>query len=191
MGITIESYRINIGTFNNRPLKTHKSFSKHYTNKNFKFNKNLKIFLLLIILFTITESNNFFITRQNTNNKLAHILNDNIMLTNIKIAHFNKGNSKFTNKIDDIHYILDKHKPLIFSISEANYCNINKAIIDGYNIEACDFKIGYHTSRQILLIHNSLTYTRRTDLEKPHIALIICDIKINKKGKLTIAAYYH
>ena len=120
MGITIESYRINIGTFNNRPLKTHKSFSKHNTNKNFKFNKNLKIYLLLIIFFTITQSNNFSITRQNNNNKLSHILNGNIKLTNIKIAHFNKGNSKFNNKIDNIHYILDKQKPLIFSISDAN-----------------------------------------------------------------------
>ena len=63
----------------------------------------------------------------------------------MKIAHLNKGNSKFTNKIDDIHYILDKHKPLIFSISEANYCNINNTIIDRYNIETLDFKIGYHT----------------------------------------------
>ena len=89
-----------------------------------------------------------------------------------------------------MHYIIDKHKPLIFSISEANYCNINNTIIDGYSIETCDFKINYHTSRQILLIHNSLTYTRRKDLEKPHLALIICDIKTHKNDKLTIAAYY-
>ena len=40
------------------------------------------------------------------------------------------------------------------------------------------------------MIHNSLTYTRRTDLEKPHLALILCDIKLNKTDKLTIAAYY-
>ena len=159
MGITIESYRINIGTFNNRPIKTHKSFSKHNTNYNFKFNKNLKIYLLFIIFFTITQSNNFSITRQNNNNKLSHISNGNIKLTNIKIAHFNKGNSKFNNKIDDIHYIIDTHKPLIFSIFEANYCNLNNTIIDGYNIETCDFKIGYHTSRQILMTHNSLTST--------------------------------
>ena len=121
---------------------------------------------------------------------MPHCLNGNIKLTNIKIAHFNKGNSKFENKLDDIHYIIDTHKPLIFSISEANYCNLNKTIIDGYNIETCDFKIGYHTSRQILMIHNSLTYTRQTDLEKPHLALILCDIKLNKTDKLTIAAYY-
>merc|ERR1712115_303754 len=87
-------------------------------------------------------------------------------------------------------YIINTHKPLIFSISEANYCNLNKTIIDRYNIETCNFKIGYHTSRQILMIHNSLTYTRRLDLEKPHLALILCDIKVNKKDTLTVAAYY-
>ena len=121
---------------------------------------------------------------------MSHISNGNIKLTNIKITHFNKGNSKFDNKLNDIHHIIDTYKPLIFSISEANYCNLNITIIDGYNIETCDFKIGYHTSRQILMIHNSLTYTRRTDLEKPHLALILCDIKLNKTDKLTIAAYY-
>ena len=57
-------------------------------------------------------------------------------------------------------------------------------------METCDFKTKYHTSRQILMIHKSLSYTRRTDLEKPHLALILCDIEINKKDKLTIAAYY-
>ena len=55
---------------------------------------------------------------------MLHYLNGNIKLTNIKIAHFNKGNSKFKNKLDDIHYIIDSHTPLIFSISEANYCNM-------------------------------------------------------------------
>ena len=147
MGITIESYRINIGIFNNRPPKKHKTFTKSNTNFTFKFNKNLKTCLLILIFFTITQSNNFSVALQNNNNKLSHISNGNIKLTNIKITHFNKGNSKFDNKIDDIHYIIDTHKPLIFSISEVNYCNINKTVIDGYNIEACDFKIGYHTSR--------------------------------------------
>ena len=75
----------------------------------------------------MTQSNNYSITLQNNNNKIAHYFNGNIKLTNIKIPHFNKGNSKFDNKIDDIHYIIDTHKPLIFSISEANYCNLNKS----------------------------------------------------------------
>merc|ERR1711867_423504 len=109
-GITIESYRLNIGTFNNRPHKKYKSHSKANINHTFTFNKDLKIYLLFIIFFTITQTSNFSITLQNNNNKSSHILNGNIKLTNIKIAHFNKGNSKFDNKLDDIHYIIDKHR---------------------------------------------------------------------------------
>ena len=190
MGITIESYRLNIGTFNNRLHTRHKLCSSTSSSDSFRFNKKVKIYLLCIIFIIITQNSTFSATIQSTNNKNSHITNGNIKATSIKIAHFNKGNSKFDNKLDDIHYIIDKHKPLIFSISEANYCNINKTIIDGYSIESCDFKIDYHTSRQILLIHKSLTYTRRKDLEKPHLALIICDIKLHRNDKLTIAAYY-
>ena len=160
MGITIESYRANIGIFNNRPLHTKTKVTNINTHHPFTFNKNLKIYILICIFFSITQANNFSHIQQAHNNKLAHITHGNIKHNNIKIAHFNKGNSKFDNKIDDIHYIIDKHKSLIFSISEANYCNTNKTIICDYNIETCNFKIGYYTSRQILLIHNSLTYTR-------------------------------
>ena len=160
MGITIESYRANIGIFNNRPLHTKTKVTNINTHHQFTFNKTFKIYTLLCIFFFTIQANNFSHIQQAHNNKLSHSINGNIKHNNIKIAHFNKGNSKFDNKIDDIHYIIDKHKPLIFSISEANYCNTNKTIICDYNIEACDFKIGYHTSRQILLIHNSLTYTR-------------------------------
>ena len=70
----------------------------------------------------------------------------------------------------DTHYIIGKYKPLVFPKSEAKYC--------------------YQTSKQILLIHNSLTYTRRYDLEKLHMALIICDTKFNKRDIITISAYY-
>ena len=120
MGVTIESYRINIGMFNNRPPKYK---IKKISNPNFnpKYNKNLKTFLILIIFFTIIQPTNFSITLQKSNNKMLHYLNGNTKLTNIKIAHFNKGNSKFENKLDDIHYIIDTHKPLIFSISEAKF----------------------------------------------------------------------
>ena len=160
MDITIESYRANIGIFNNKPLHTKTKVTNINAHHQFTFKKNCKIYTLLCILFFIIQANNFSHIQQINNNKISHSTNGHIKHNNIKIAHFNKGNSKFDNKIDDIHYIIDKHKPLIFSISEANYCNTNKTIICGYNIETCDFKIGYHTSRQILLIHNSLTYTR-------------------------------
>ena len=50
---------------------------------------------------------------------------------------------------------------MIMSISEANYDNINH---NDYHIEINDFKVNYHLSRQILLIHKSIDYIRRHDL---------------------------
>ena len=118
MGISVESYRLNIGMFNNHPLRKPKYSTQNNTHYNFTFSKYFKIYLLFTIFLAITQHNNFSITLQNNNNKLSHISNGNIKLTSIKIAHFNKGNCKFNNKIDDIHYIIDTHKPLIFSISK-------------------------------------------------------------------------
>ena len=103
MGITIESYRLNIGTFNNRLHTLHKLRSSTTSSDSFKFNKNIKAYLLCIILIAITQTSSFSGTIQNTNNKSSHITNGNIKTTSIKIAHFNKGNSKFDNKLDDIH----------------------------------------------------------------------------------------
>ena len=131
MGITIESYRANIGIFNNKPLHTKTKVTKFKAHHHFTFKKNFKIYTFLCILFFVIQAKNFSITIQKSNNKMSHYLNGDMKSTNIKIAHFNKGNSKFENKLNDIHYIIDTHKPLFFSISKANYCNISKTIIDG------------------------------------------------------------
>lgn len=146
--------------------------------------------LFLLFAFIIHINSHFSLKNQNECNKNAHTLNGNIKSNSIKFAHINKGNSNFVNKIDDIHHMIDKHKPLIMSISEANYDNLNKITINDYNIETNDFKVNYHTSRQILLIHKMIDYTRRLDLERPFLAMIICDIKINKTSKITVIAHY-
>ena len=112
MGITIKSYRVNIGIFNNKPLHTKTKVTKFNAHHQFTFKKNFKIYTFLCILFFIIQANNFSHIQQVNNNKLSHSTYGNIKHNNIKIAH--KGNSKFDNKIDDIHYIIDKHKPLVF-----------------------------------------------------------------------------
>ena len=63
-------------------------------------------------------------------------------------------------------------------------------IITDYNIETNDLKVDYHTSRQILLLHKTIDYTRRLDLKRPFLSIIICDIKINKTNKITMIAHY-
>ena len=106
MGVTIQAYRQIIGTYNNRSHSLHKLHHSTSSSDSFRFNKNLKIIFLCIAFIVITQNSTFSATLQCTNNKNSHILNGNIKATSIKIAHFNKGNSKFDNKIDGLalHY---------------------------------------------------------------------------------------
>ena len=116
MAVTLDSYRQNIGLFNNTlyrhfSLKNYKHNFKHtYShNKHFKkpSHKPIGPILIFLLIFIFSNLNiNYIKCNQNINNKKSHIYNGNIKLTSIKFIHFNKGNSKFENKIDDIHFII-------------------------------------------------------------------------------------
>ena len=69
------------------------------------------------------------------NNCNMRRINGNIKAPSLRIIHWNKGSSKFSNKIDDIKLVIDKFRPHIFSIVEANYDLIDRLMIEGYNIE--------------------------------------------------------
>ena len=66
--------------------------------------------------------------------------------------HWNKGNYLFKNKLDDLYFVLDKYKPHIVSLSEANYDNNDRILILDYRIEANDIGVRHNISRQLLLI---------------------------------------
>ena len=58
---------------------------------------------------------------QNSLNKNTHTVNGNLKNSSLKLLHWNKGPSYLHNKIDHVKYIMDEHKPHIFSLSEANF----------------------------------------------------------------------
>ena len=73
-------------------------------------------------------------------NKRAKCYNGNINNYNkLNFMQFNKSNSHFQNYINKLNQIIDKHKPDIILLSEANIYtsdhlqHLNK--IDGYKIE--------------------------------------------------------
>ena len=73
-------------------------------------------------MYTLSHKS-YTLSKNLSNNKQAHILNGNIKINRLKILHWNKGNSLFKNKLDDIYFVLDKFQPHIMSISKANYDN--------------------------------------------------------------------
>ena len=196
MGVCINLYRISIGTFNNNRCYLGKNTEPRFKSR-YNFFKNYKhkfILILIISSFLINNINcqsNYNAYMQKHNNKIAHITNGNITkLRNIKFLQWNKGNSNFSTKIDDLKIIIDKFQPHVISICEANYCNVTKEQINNYNIETNDLGIGYEKSRVLLLIHESIQYKRRLDLEKPYLAIIICDLKLNNKINTTVTSIY-
>ena len=114
-------------------IQTHRSQiclfnSKTFTFKNKKYNhKNSKVplYTFLFIFFLLLGAqnvNNFSKIAQSKVNSSKHIDNGNISAKgNLKFYHWNKGNSNFCNKVDDIHFIIHQFSPDFLSISEANH----------------------------------------------------------------------
>ena len=79
---------------------------------------------------------NFDLISSKNHNETLHRLNGNVTgKGSISIFHLNKGNSNFLTKIDDLLFIIDKYKPDIFSIQEANFDIKENIFIPRYKIE--------------------------------------------------------
>ena len=88
-----------------------------------------------VLIFSIATNHRYSCICAKNVNKLQHCSNGNIKGTNLSIFHWNKGNSLFVNKIDDIHFILDKYRPKVLSISEANFDTLNPIKFNVYKVE--------------------------------------------------------
>ena len=106
----ISTYRAQIGLFN---LRYKRLKSKPSKISFFKYNVFSFIFIFLIL--GAQTCNNFSKVKQLSCNKCNHMIHGNISANGTyKFITWNKGNSLFSNKIDDIKYILDEFSPNIF-----------------------------------------------------------------------------
>ena len=103
---------------------------------------------------------------------------------------WNKGNSNFSTKRDDILITINRYHPDIFAIHEANYSIKNDGQILGYNIEHNTLVDNYTISRSLLIIKKGISYKRRYDLENKYISSIWVQINISKKKSILICSYY-
>ena len=133
--ITIDIHRFRIGIFN---LSCSKNKPKNIKQNIFKSKKS-KLFSLFFIFLLINglsiSCNSSKITQKN-HNKIQHICNGNISKNGTySMISWNKGNSNFSTKRDDILITINRYHPDIFAIHEANYSTKNDGQILGYNIE--------------------------------------------------------
>ena len=120
--ISIQSYRLAIGLFQ---FKIKRFKAKGSTYDDFKRGERggIKFNLILICFLLGVCINSSYSKRcQEANNKNIHSLNGNISKKGtISLFTWNKGNSTFGNKRDDILITIDRFKPDIFAIHEANF----------------------------------------------------------------------
>ncbi len=144
-----------------------------------------------MFIFGANVNNSYFKTCQEASNKNNHILNGNISNKgNFSLFTWNKGNSTFKNKRDDILVTIERYKPDIFAIQEANFDIINDRGFENYTIESSSLCRGYNISRTILLIKKGVAYKRRKDLENGYISSVWVQITISKKVSTLISSYY-
>ena len=126
----LQTYRSQIGLFN---LKKVSFKNKKCKKIHLKIPSNIFFFIFLLLGAQI--SNNFSKVNQVNVNNSKHIENGNISAKgNLKFYHWNKGNSNFANKLDDIKIVLQQFSPDFLSICEANYDIYSKIQFKGYRI---------------------------------------------------------
>ena len=160
--ILIQSYRISIGLFQfkSRNLKANNSTYEDKIRGKGDRDKirargvkiNFKIILLFFLL-GVNINNTFSKVCQVSNNKINHSINGNISKKGtLTLFTWNKGNSTFQNKRDDILVTFERYRPDIFAIHEANFDIKNDRGFDNYTVETNTLCRGYEISRTILLI---------------------------------------
>ena len=139
----------------------------------------------------VNLNNTFSKVCQINNNRINHTVNGNISKKGtITLFTWNKGNSTFKNKRDDILLTIERYKPDIFAIHEANFDIYKDRGFEDYTIEANILCKGYNISRTILLIKKGIAYKRRKELENEYIASVWVEIIISKRVSTLISSYY-
>ena len=159
-------------------------------NKGLLIGIGLKL-ILMSLLFGIQANNNYKKVCQGSNNKLNHVLYGNRSKGgNLSLFTWNKGNSTFSNRRNDIEVTIARYKPDIFTIHEANFNILNDRGFENYKIEANTLCKGYKVARTIVLIKDTLAYKRRKDLENDYISSVWIQVIISKKVSLLVSSYY-
>ena len=167
--ISLQAYRVSVGIFQFKCSRfkpknltyAHKNGGKILENNRSK-GDNLSFIIKIVLIFFllgVNTNNNYSKVCQASNNRTSHTLNGNISKKGtLTLLTWNKGNSTFKNKRDDILVTLDRYKPDIFAIHEANYDLTTDRGFDGYTIEANTLYRGHQISRTIILTEMEAYY---------------------------------
>ena len=116
--ITIQQYRVSVGNFNiksltfkiKRPIYRSKLSKSGYKESKMGFSRGLALKIILIsLLFGVNINNSYSKVCKANSNKVNHIINGNISKKGfLSLYTWNKGNSSFRNRRDDIEVTLER-----------------------------------------------------------------------------------
>ena len=119
--------------------------------------------------------------------------NGNNKQNTIEIINWNKGAAHISKKIDDIKYILEKHKPKIMVINELNFNEEDDEDlmkVEKYSFEYDNLRKNNKTARTGMFIRNDMAYTRAKYLENDKTSCVAVRIGFPKRKKFTVIGYY-
>ena len=127
-----------------------------------------------------------FIARYTYGNKRQH---------GIKLLHWNKGSSHLENKKDEIETLIDKYKPHILGLSEANlhsHHDLNNVQYPDYTLHTCPTinNPQLKVSRVVVYTHSSLVVKLRPDLMNNSISAIWLEVGLPRKSKILVCNVY-
>ena len=113
----------------------------------------------------------------------------------ITIVHWNKGSSLLKNKKDDIETIIEKYKPHVLGLSEANLRkddDISDVQLSDYNLHTCPtiHNPEHGVSRVVVYTHKSLIVKPRPDLMNPWISAVWLEVGLPRRHKFLVCNAY-
>ena len=131
--ITLQAYITTIGFFHDIANK-HVRIIANLCSKNYV--SKLHIFILFLLVIGCPVSSSYDGVCKKGRNKIMHTLNSNVSKNGLYfLLTWNKGNSLYSNKRDDIAITLDRYNPDFFAVHEANFNILKDRGFDGYNLE--------------------------------------------------------
>ena len=136
----------------------------------------------------------FIYNVRKNNDKSFKSTNGNIKNVNkINLMQYNKGNSSYSTKDHLLNHIISNHNMDIVCVSEANltesYITDNN-LISGFSCKTKPMSDTVDLSRNIILINDRISYTRRLDLENQYIATIWLEIKTGYNKSILVMGGY-
>ena len=105
---------------------------------------------------------------------------------------WNKGSQFLINCINDTNYILNRYKPHILTLSEAQVKPIHesKILFEKYNIEYDNLLHNNKMARSCMLVHEDIRYERLKDSEPDFTSVIAIKVGLKHCKKFVVIQWY-